>query len=97
MPAKAFEVTFVDPIGRGGSLGRLIKLSETDPHNCPLFHTPAATKSEIAEQLKKQHNIEIDRRKINLQDPIKAFGTYLPEVKLYPEITGQIRVVVTDK
>lgn len=53
MPAKAFEVTFVDPIGRGGSLGRLIKLSETDPHNCPLFHTPAATKSEIAEQLKK--------------------------------------------
>ena len=51
----------------------------------------------IAEALAKQHSIEIDRRKINLQDPIKAFGTYLPEVKLYPEITGKITVVVTDK
>ena len=57
----------------------------------------SVTSKEIAEQLKKQHNIEIDRRKINLVDPIKAFGTYLPEVKLYPEITGQIRVVVSDK
>ena len=55
------------------------------------------TSKEIAEQLKKQHGIEIDRRKINLQDPIKAFGTYLPEVKLYPEISGKITVVVTDK
>ena len=55
------------------------------------------TAKEIAEQLKKQHNIEIDRRKISLADPIRAFGTYLPEVKLYPEITGQIRVVVTEK
>ena len=55
------------------------------------------TAKEIAEQLKKQHNIEIDRRKISLADPIRTFGTYLPEVKLYPEITGQIRVVVTEK
>ena len=55
------------------------------------------TSKEIAEQLKKQHNVEIDRRKITLEDPIRAFGTYLPEVKLYSEITGQIRVVVTDK
>ncbi len=55
------------------------------------------TSKEIAEQLKKQHGIEIDRRKINLVDPIKAFGTYLPDVKLYPEITGQIRVVVSEK
>ncbi len=57
----------------------------------------SVTSKEIAEQLKAQHAIEIDRRKINLQDPIKAFGTYLPEVKLYPEITGKITVVVTDK
>ena len=57
----------------------------------------SVTSKEIAEQLKAQHSIEIDRRKIKLQDPIKAFGTYLPEVKLYPEITGKITVVVTDK
>lgn len=57
----------------------------------------SVTSKEIAEQLKAQHGIEIDRRKINLTDPIKAFGTYLPEVKLYPEIAGKITVVVTDK
>lgn len=55
------------------------------------------TSKEIAEQLKAQCGIEIDRRKITLVDPIKAFGTYMPEVKLYPEITGKITVVVTDK
>ena len=57
----------------------------------------SVTSKEIAETLKQQHGIEIDRRKITLQDPIKAFGTYMPEVKLYPEITGKITVVVTDK
>ena len=55
------------------------------------------TAKEIAEQLKKQFGIEVDRRKINLADPIRAFGTYLADVKLYPEITGQLRVSVTEK
>ena len=55
------------------------------------------TAKEIAEQMKKQFGIEIDRRKINLTDPIRAFGTYLADVKLYPEVTGQIRVSVTEK
>lgn len=57
----------------------------------------SVTSKEIAEQLAAQHKITIDKRKINLADPIKAFGTYLPEVKLYPEITGKITVVVSDK
>ena len=54
----------------------------------------SVTSKEIAETLKQQHGIEIDRRKITLQDPIKAFGTYNPEVKLYPEIVGKIKVTV---
>ena len=57
----------------------------------------SVTSKEIAEQLAAQHKITIDKRKINLTDPIKAFGTYQPEVKLYPEITGKIIVVVSDK
>ena len=57
----------------------------------------SVTSKEIAETLKLQHGIEIDRPKITLQDPIKAFGTYNPEVKLYPEIAGKINVVVTEK
>ena len=57
----------------------------------------SVTTKEIAEQLAAQHGIEIDRRKITLSEPIKAFGTYTPEVKLYSEITGKIHVVVSDE
>ncbi len=57
----------------------------------------SVTAKEIAEQLLAQHKITIDKRKIVLTDPIKTFGTYMPEVKLYPEITGKITVVVSDK
>lgn len=54
----------------------------------------SVTTKEIAEQLAAQHGIEVDRRKISLSEPIKAFGTYAPEIKLYPEITGKINIVV---
>lgn len=56
----------------------------------------SVTTSEIADELKKQHGIEVDRRKIVSDGPIKAFGTYTLDVKLYPEITGKITVVVFD-
>lgn len=56
----------------------------------------SVTTSEIADELKKQHGIEVDRRKIVSDGPIKAFGTYALDVKLYPEITGKITVVVFD-
>ncbi|MBR7184908.1 MAG: 50S ribosomal protein L9 [Clostridia bacterium] len=55
------------------------------------------TSKDVAEGLEKQHKITIDKRKIVLGDPIKAFGTYVLDVKLYPEIAGKITVVVSDK
>ena len=51
---------------------------------------------DIADALKEQHGIEIDRRKIVVENPIKAFGSYQFEVKLYPQITGTVNVLVTD-
>ena len=80
--AKALEGIVVKISAQAGADGRLYG---------------AVTSKEIAEQLAVQHSIEIDRRKIVLAEPIKAFGTYTPEVKLYPEITGKINVVVSDK
>ena len=52
----------------------------------------AVTSKELAEQLKAQHGIEIDRRKIVLTEPIKARGTYVCDVKLFPEVTGKLTV-----
>ena len=49
---------------------------------------------DIAEALAAQHGIEIDKRKIVLDSPIKAYGTYTVDVKLYPEISGKLNVLV---
>ena len=54
----------------------------------------AVTTKDIAEALKEQHNIEVDKRKIVLDEAIKAYGTYTVDVKLYPEIAGKLNVVV---
>ena len=55
----------------------------------------AVTAAEIAEELKKQHNIEIDRRNI-VMETIKQFGGYKLKVKLYNEVSGTINVSVKE-
>lgn len=57
----------------------------------------AVTAKDIGEAVKAQAGIEIDKRKIVLDAPIKAFGTYKLDVKLYPEITGKLTVSVVEK
>ena len=55
------------------------------------------TAKDIAQALQEQHGIEIDRRKLQLDAPIKAFGSYSIEIKLYPEVTGQVQLVVAEE
>ncbi len=52
------------------------------------------TAKDIEEAMKAQHGIEIDRRKLQMKDPIKTFGPHAVEIKLYPEITGTVNVIV---
>ncbi|UOQ49593.1 50S ribosomal protein L9 [Gracilibacillus caseinilyticus] len=54
------------------------------------------TSKQIAEQLKKDHNIKMDKRKIELDQPIRALGYTNVPVKLHPEVTGTIRVHVEE-
>lgn len=56
----------------------------------------AVTSKDIADAAKKDHNVDIDKRKIQLDSSIKAYGTYQLDVKLYPEIVGKLNVVVSD-
>ena len=53
----------------------------------------SVTSMDIASGLEKQ-DIVIDRRKILLEKPIKSLGEFEVPVKIYPEITALIRVVV---
>ena len=56
----------------------------------------SVTAKEIAQELKKQFNINVDKRKISLDADIKAFGTYNADVKLYTGIVAKLKVVVTE-
>ena len=49
---------------------------------------------EIAEEAKKQFNIDIDKKKLVLADPIKNAGTYTVPVKLHPQVTAELKVKV---
>ncbi len=57
----------------------------------------SVTSMEIADILAKDHGITIDKRKIVMGDPIKAFGSYTFDVKLYAEVVGKLNVIVTEK
>ena len=54
----------------------------------------AVTTKDIAEELKKQHGIEIDKKKMVLADTIKNIGTYEVAIKLHPQVTVNIKAVV---
>ena len=54
----------------------------------------AVTNMELAEQLKAL-GIEIDRKKIVLADPIKHLGEYNVTVKIQPEVTATLKVIVS--
>lgn len=57
----------------------------------------SVTAKEIADEIGKQFNIEVDKRKVSLETDIKAFGTYPAEVKFYSGISCTVNVVVCEK
>jgi len=71
-----------------------LKIASTAAPDGKLYGS--VTSANIAEALKSQENIDIDKRKINLEENLKSFGAYVVEVKIYPEITANLTVVVTD-
>ncbi|MBR7181901.1 MAG: 50S ribosomal protein L9 [Clostridia bacterium] len=57
----------------------------------------SVTSKDIAEALASQHKITVDKRKISLSDPIKAYGDYDLDVRLYTDVSGKIHLTVTEK
>ncbi len=55
------------------------------------------TSKDVAEALKAQYKIDIDKRKFELKDGIKTLGTTEVLVRLYPQITGTFKVNVTEQ
>ncbi|MBQ8357563.1 MAG: 50S ribosomal protein L9 [Clostridia bacterium] len=55
------------------------------------------TSKDVAEKLAADHGITVDKRKITLNEAIKAYGSYDLDVKLYNDVAGKIHVVVAEK
>ena len=55
----------------------------------------SVTGQEIAEALKKQYQVDVDKRKISMAD-IKAFGGYKAEIRLLAGVTAQFTVMVVE-
>lgn len=51
---------------------------------------------EISAAIKQQWQMDIDKKKMVLNDPIKSLGTFEVPVKLHPKVTGTVRVKVTE-
>ena len=57
----------------------------------------SVTTKDIVDALEKDHKIKVDKKKVSLDKPIKAYGTYTIDVKLYQGITGKINLIVCSK
>ena len=54
----------------------------------------AITTKDIVDSAKAQHGIELDRRKIEITEPIKSLGSVSVFMKLHPEVVADIKVKV---
>ena len=74
--------------------GKSVKLYAKGGQGGRLFGS--VTAKEIAEEIKKVYHIDIDKRKIEINGDIKAFGTYECVIKLYTGISTKIYAVVSE-
>ncbi len=54
----------------------------------------SVTAANISTELKQQFDVDVDRRKIHLTEPIKTLGEHKVDLRLHGEITAELRVKV---
>ena len=75
--------------------GILLKINVKAGENGKIFGS--ITSKEIADNLNTQYKIEVDKKKIDLKEPIKAVGTSSVTIKLYEGVTGTLRVQINNE
>ncbi|MCR3761142.1 50S ribosomal protein L9 [Clostridium felsineum] len=73
--------------------GKELKLTAKAGENGRLFG--AITSKDIAAEIKKQFKVDIDKKKVNTET-IRQLGNYEVELKLYPEISTKIKVLILE-
>lgn len=57
----------------------------------------SVSSKEIAEAVKEQMGLDIDKKKVQLKETIKTLGTHNVVVKLHPKVTAELKVSVTEE
>ncbi len=70
--------------------GILLKIAVKTGENGKIFGS--ITAKEIADNLKEQYKIEVDKKKIELKEPIKTLGSFNVSIKLYEGVVGTLKV-----
>lgn len=73
--------------------GKVIEIKAKTGENDKLFG--AVTPKEIAEAIAKDLGVNIDKKKVEIAEPIKHLGEYDVRIKLYPGIQAAIKVKVS--
>ncbi len=71
--------------------GKEIKINAKAGENGRLFG--AITSKDVAQLIKEQYKIEVDKKKI-VMDTIKLAGGYDIDIKLYPEVSTKMKVII---
>lgn len=74
--------------------GKVFKMTARAGQGGRLFGS--ITAKQVSEEIKRQYNINVDKRKVELESDIKEFGTYSAQVKLYSGITAKIEIKVSE-
>ena len=70
----------------------MVKIKVKSGENGKIFGGVSA--KEIAEHLEKEHNIKVDKKKIDLKETIKTLGIHIVEIKLFEGVVGKVKVDV---
>lgn len=57
----------------------------------------SVSSKEISAAAKQQLGLELDKRKIQVEEPIRALGAYIVSIKLHKDVTGQLTVKVLEQ
>jgi large subunit ribosomal protein L9 len=55
----------------------------------------AITNDDVATALRLQHQVDVDRRKIDIKDPLKQLGEHQVPLRLHREVTANINLIIT--
>ncbi len=75
--------------------GRVVIIKTKAGERGKLFGS--VTSKDVAEAVKKEFGLDVDKRKIELEDPIKSLGRYPVGIRLYPDVTAEIIIAVEEE